>query len=134
MIIGPNRGRGDGVEEPDWLGVGVLAVFAVLSCGLLTDGSELGVARVPFAAAVMLAISGYAGLRIAPAAGGVLAGSAVAVAALFGWPVMAEIARETTTVFPAPGGPAPLPDTPGWRSSPSAPSPPPPSSPPTSSG
>ncbi len=110
VIIGPNRGRGDEVEELDWLGVGFLAVFAVLSCDLLTDWSELGAARVPFAAA-MLAVSGYAGLRIAPAAAGVLAGAAVAVAALFGWPMLAEIARETTTGFPAPGGPAPLPDT-----------------------
>ena len=110
VIIGPHRNRGDEVEELDWLGTGILAAFAVLSCELLTNGDNLGSARVPFAG-VMLAIMGYAGLRIAPAAAGVLTGAAVAVAALFGWPVLAELAGETTTVFPAPGGPTPTPDT-----------------------
>lgn len=116
VAAGPHRSRPDAESEPDWLGTGVLLVFAWLAGDLLADltgvrgSADLGAGRVVFAAAEV-AVIGAAGLVAAPVAGGLLAAGAVATAALFGWPILAELAKETPTAYPAPGAPAPLPDS-----------------------
>jgi uncharacterized membrane protein len=126
--VGPHRGRADREASPDWLGTGVLLVFAWLAGDLLAGGSWMawwlagdvqaegpagfdtfGAGRVVFAAAE-IAILGMAGLMAAPVAAALLAAGAVAVATLFGWPILAELASQTQTSFPAPGTVPPLPD------------------------
>ncbi len=110
LAILPYRGHDEVETQVDWLATGVLVAFAVLGCELLTDWDGLGSGRAPFAG-LMLVVLGGAGLLVAPVAGACLAAAAVAIAALVGWPVLEDLAKETPTVFPAPGSRGPLPDT-----------------------
>ena len=102
--------RRDRDEEaaPDIAALAILAGFAALAAYKL-QVTGLGVGRPVFAAA-MLALLWGAALRVPAVAGAGLLGAAVVCAAVFGWPLAAEIARQPVTVLPgAPSNP-PLPD------------------------
>lgn len=98
----------DDEAGPDPVALAVLAGFAGFAAYKL-QVSGLGVGRPIFAAAMLALLWGIA-LRIPAVAGAGLLGAAVVCAAVFAWPLAAEIARQPVTVLPgAPSNP-PLPD------------------------
>jgi uncharacterized membrane protein len=102
--------RRDADEEaaPDPVAIVMLAGFAVLAAYKL-QAAGLGMGRPVFAGAMLALLWGTA-LRIPSVAAAGLVGTGVVAAALFGWPLASEIARQPVTVLPgAPSNP-PLPD------------------------
>ncbi len=103
-----HRRESDEDAAPDTVALAILAGFAALAAYKL-QVTGLGAGRPVFAGA-MLALLWATALRIPAVAAAGLLGTAVVAAALFAWPLAAEIARQPVTVLPgAPSNP-PLPD------------------------
>lgn len=103
-----HRRDDDAEAAPDPVALAILAGFAGLAAYKL-QASGLGAGRPIFALAMLAVLWGTA-LRIPSVAAAGLAGVAVVCAAVFAWPLAAEIARQPVTVLPGAPSRPPLPD------------------------
>jgi uncharacterized membrane protein len=107
LVLSPHRGD-EGDDSPDPLALAALAVFAGLACLALQHGG-FGLGR-PVLAAVVIAIVWATALRVPAVAAGGLMAAAVALAALWAWPVVRESLAQPSTVLPGAPSTPPMPD------------------------